>query len=166
MDYLPHINNKIVKLATLLQLAKRWRLAGKKIVFTNGVFDLLHDGHIASLTHAAAQGDILVVAINNDASVKKLKGASRPVHSELTRQLVLASLCFTNAIISFADDTPADLIKLLLPDVLVKGGDYKIEDIAGSKEVLENGGQIILAPMVEGRSTTSTIDKINSFTST
>ena len=137
-----------------------WRLKGKKIVFTNGVFDVLHHGHIASLTEAASYGDILVVGVNADASVKKLKGDSRPVNDEQSRALLLASLLQTDAVVIFEEDTPLELIKMLMPDTLVKGGDYTIEQIAGAKEVMAAGGEVKIAAIVEGISTTALIEKM------
>lgn len=137
---------------------KRWRLTGNKIVFTNGVFDILHEGHLASLNEAAGYGNILIVAVNADSSVKKLKGDNRPIFSETIRVQMLASLMVTDAVILFAEDTPADIIEAILPDVLVKGGDYKIENIAGAKAVIDNGGKVILGEMVDGVSTTKIIE--------
>ena len=154
------IPEKIYNLDELLKQVTRWRLKDKKIVFTNGVFDILHEGHIAALNEAAENGDVLITAVNADASVKRLKGADRPVNNERARALLLASLVMTDAIIIFEEDTPLKLIKAILPDVLVKGGDYSIEQIAGSKEVLENGGEVKLAKIVAGISTTSIIEKM------
>jgi len=154
------IPDKIFTLATLLQQLKRWRLLNRKIVFTNGVFDILHEGHIASLSDAAAAGNILIVGVNADASVKRLKGESRPVNNENSRALVLASLVMTDAVIIFEEDTPYNLITAIMPDVLVKGGDYTIETIVGAKEVIANGGEVIVAPILEGFSTTSIIERM------
>ena len=154
------IPQKIYSKETLLQEVTRWRLKNKKIVFTNGVFDILHKGHIASLSQAAALGNILIVGLNSDASVKRLKGPSRPVNDEAARALLLSSLLMTDAVVLFEEDTPLNLIKAILPDILVKGGDYSIEQIAGAKEVLENGGQVILADIVEGISTSAIIEKM------
>ena len=154
------ITDKIFSLEELRQQVMRWRLAGKRITFTNGVFDILHEGHLSSLNQAAAYGDCLVVAVNGDDSVKRLKGNDRPVNGEYSRALLLASLLVTDAVILFHEDTPIEVIRAILPDVMVKGGDYKIEEIAGAKEVLENGGQVILATMVEGISTTKIIEKM------
>ena len=154
------ITDKIFSLEELRQQVMRWRLAGKRITFTNGVFDILHEGHLSSLNQAAAYGDRLVVAVNGDDSVKRLKGNDRPVNGEYSRALLLASLLVTDAVILFHEDTPIEVIRAILPDVMVKGGDYKIEEIAGAKEVLENGGQVILATMVEGISTTKIIEKM------
>lgn len=138
----------------------QWRLLGKTIVFTNGCFDILHAGHIASLTEAAKYGDLLIVGLNADASIKGLKGPNRPVNDENARALLLASLVMVDAVVLFSDPTPLQLILTIKPDVLVKGGDYAIEDIAGAKEVIEWGGKVILNPIVEGFSTTSIINKI------
>ena len=151
---------KIYNEAQLLIEVKRWRLKNKSIVFTNGVFDILHEGHISSLSEAAAHGDILIVAVNSDLSVKKLKGPERPINHQDARALILASLVFCDAVILFEEESPRDLITKILPDVLVKGGDYTIEQIAGSKEVLANGGKVILANIKEGISTTGIIEKM------
>lgn len=137
----------------------QWRFLGKKIAFTNGVFDILHPGHIFSLSQAAAAADVLIVGVNADASVKKLKGDNRPVNNQDARALVLASLQIVDAVILFEEDTPLELIKALLPDVLVKGGDYTVEQVAGSKEVLANGGQVVINPILEGFSTTAIIER-------
>ena len=154
------IPNKIFTIDTLPAQLKRWRLQNKKIVFTNGVFDILHEGHIASLSQAALHGNILIAGVNADASVKKLKGESRPVNNENSRALLLASLLMTDAVIIFNDLTPFNLITAIMPDVLVKGGDYTIETIVGAKEVIANGGQVIIAPMLEGFSTTAIIERM------
>lgn len=154
------IPGKIYSLDELNKQVTRWRLKNKKIVFTNGVFDILHEGHIASLSEAASYGDILITAVNADSSVKRLKGPSRPVNNEQSRALLLAAMVMTDAIIIFEEDTPLELITAILPDVLVKGGDYTVEQIAGAKEVIENGGEVILAKIIDGVSTTSIIEKM------
>ena len=154
------IPDKIFTLTTLQHQLKRWRLQNKKIVFTNGVFDILHQGHIASLSEAALQGHILIVGVNADASVKRLKGENRPVNNENSRALILASLVITDAIIIFEEDTPLNVITAILPDVLVKGGDYTLEQIVGAKEVTANGGEVKITPILEGFSTTSIIEKM------
>ncbi len=154
------IPNKIVTLPELLRRVAQWRLLGKKIAFTNGCFDILHAGHIASLTEAAEHGDLLIVGVNSDASVKGLKGNSRPINDEQSRALLLASLCVVDAVIIFSEPTPRDLIMAILPDVMVKGGDYKVEDIAGAQELIEAGGKVVINPIVQGFSTTSIIQKI------
>jgi D-glycero-beta-D-manno-heptose 1-phosphate adenylyltransferase len=152
------ILQKIYTLPNLLKQVNAWRVLNKKIVFTNGVFDILHKGHIASLNEAASYGDVLIVAVNADSSVKKLKGPTRPVNNEDARALVLASLLQTDAIIIFEEDTPLELIKHTTPNVLVKGGDYSIDQIVGAKEVLAAGGEVKIANIVEGISTTKIID--------
>lgn len=137
-----------------------WKALGKTVAFTNGVFDILHEGHIASLSLAAQQADYLIVAVNSDASTRRLKGPQRPVNNEYSRCLLLAALAITDAVVIFEEDTPLEIIKNLLPDVLVKGGDYTIEQIAGSKEVMANGGQVMINPILEGFSTTGIIERM------
>lgn len=154
------IPTKIYSLPEMLMQVKRWRLQNKKIVFTNGVFDILHEGHIASLSEAASYGDVLVAAVNADASVKRLKGNNRPVNGQNARALLLASLLMTDAVIIFEEDTPQQLIAALQPDVLVKGGDYTIEEIAGATEVIAAGGQVKIAKIIDGVSTTAIIQKM------
>ena len=160
MKSVQSIPSKIYDLPALEQELIRWRIKNKKIVFTNGVFDILHEGHIASLSQAASYADVLIVGVNSDASVKRLKGDSRPINNERARALVLASLIMTDGIIIFEEDTPLNLINTIMPEVLVKGGDYTISQIAGAKEVIANGGQVILADMVEGVSTSAIIEKM------
>lgn len=160
MKYPQLIKNKIFTLDGLKHQVKRWKLLNKKVVFTNGCFDILHQGHIEILSQAAASGDVLVVGINADASVKKLKGESRPVNNENFRALMLASLTIVDAVVTFEEDTPLTLIKTLLPDVLLKGGDYTIDTIVGAREVTENGGEVKIVPFVNGYSTTELIKKI------
>lgn len=154
------IPGKIYTLDALLHQVKRWRLLNKKIVFTNGVFDILHEGHIASLSEAATYGHILIVAINADASVKRLKGAARPVNNENSRMLLMASLVMVDAVLLFEEDTPLNVIAALLPDVLVKGGDYTVEQIAGAREVIAHGGEVKIVPILEGFSTTGIIERM------
>jgi D-glycero-beta-D-manno-heptose 1-phosphate adenylyltransferase len=154
------IFNKIYTLPDLQKKVAQWRVLGKTISFTNGCFDILHEGHIASLIEAARHADYLIVGLNSDASVKRLKGESRPINSENSRAILLASLSMVDAVVIFSEDTPLELIVSIKPDVLVKGGDYKVEDIAGAKEVIEAGGQVIINPVVEGYSTTSLIQKL------
>ena len=154
------IQQKMFKLDALLQQIIRWRLLDKSIAFTNGCFDILHNGHIASLSQAAAVADVLIVAVNSDASTRRLKGDTRPVNNEESRALLLASLVMVDAVIVFEEDTPLTLINALQPDVLVKGGDYTIDQIVGAKEVLANGGRVVINPIVRGVSTSLIIDKI------
>jgi D-glycero-beta-D-manno-heptose 1-phosphate adenylyltransferase len=153
------IPNKIFTAEQIVQKVAQWRLSGKKIAFTNGVFDILHQGHIYSLSQAAKEADYLIIGLNADASVKRLKGESRPVNNQDSRALILASLLMADAVVLFEEDTPLELIKSILPDVLVKGGDYKLEQIAGAKEVMANGGRVIINPILEGFSTTSIIEQ-------
>jgi D-beta-D-heptose 7-phosphate kinase/D-beta-D-heptose 1-phosphate adenosyltransferase len=154
------IQQKQYKLDELLKQAARWRLLSRNIAFTNGCFDILHAGHIASLTEAAQYADVLVVGINADDSVRKLKGNSRPVNDEKSRALLIASLAVVDAVVIFSEDTPLELIRALRPDVLVKGGDYRIEDIAGATDVLSWGGNVFINPIMPGFSTTAVISKI------
>lgn len=138
-----------------------WKLLSKKIVFTNGVFDILHQGHVHTFTEAASFGDILIVGINSDASVKRLKGDLRPVNNELSRAYLVSSLLMVDAVIIFSEDTPLELIKIILPDTLVKGGDYTVDTIVGAKEVMANGGSVEIIQIQEGFSTTGIIKKIS-----
>jgi D-glycero-beta-D-manno-heptose 1-phosphate adenylyltransferase len=156
------LQTKILPRSDIQERAAQWRQAGKTIVFTNGCFDIIHAGHIASLLEAAKQGDVLVVALNSDSSVKKLKGDSRPVNDEKARATVMAALGMVDAVTIFTEPTPRELILAIMPDILVKGGDYKIEEIAGAKEVVANGGRVVINPIVEGYSTTSLIQKLKS----
>jgi rfaE bifunctional protein nucleotidyltransferase chain/domain len=129
------------------------------VVFTNGCFDVLHRGHVEYLAQARAMGDALVVGLNTDDSVRRLKGPSRPVNEQDDRAFVLAGLEAVDAVVLFGEDTPRDLIAGLLPDVLVKGGDYRPDDIVGAREVREAGGRVVVAPLVPGRSTTSILER-------
>ena len=140
-----------------------WRLTSQKIVFTNGCFDILHYGHIHYLAEAKALGDQLIVGMNSAASVKRLKGEHRPINDEQTRQYLLASLQMVDAIVSFEEDTPYNLIERVLPDILVKGGDWQIDQIVGSDIVLANGGEVKSLAFVEGYSTTNIEEKIRSW---
>lgn len=157
-----NILEKIYSIEDISKQTLRWKLKSKSIVFTNGVFDLLHEGHIASLTQAASLGDILIVGINSDDSVKKLKGPSRPINNEYTRALLLSQMLIVDAVVIFNEDTPLELIKSIMPDILVKGGDYTIDQIAGAKEVIANGGKVVLADMIDGVSTSNIIEKMKS----
>ncbi len=155
------IQQKIYTLTGLQQEADRWKFLKKQIAFTNGCFDILHEGHIFSLSQAAKEGDVLIVGINADASTKRLKGPSRPVNNEHSRSLLIASLIMVDAVIIFEEDTPLELIKAIMPDTLVKGGDYTVEQVVGGKEVMANGGRVVINPIVQGFSTTGIIEKIN-----
>jgi len=131
-----------------------------RVVFTNGVFDLLHPGHVDVLIGARARGDVLVVGLNSDASVKRLKGPDRPVRSEGERAYVLAALEAVDAVTLFEQDTPLQLVQLLRPDVIVKGGDYSPDTVVGANEVRARGGDVVIIPLTPGHSTTSTIDRL------
>jgi D-glycero-beta-D-manno-heptose 1-phosphate adenylyltransferase len=137
-----------------------WAFQEKKTVFTNGCFDILHLGHIDYLAKAADLGDILIIGLNTDISIKKIKGNNRPVNNELSRAAVLASLNFVNAVVLFDEETPRDLIKSIQPNILVKGSDYKPEEIIGYDIVKENGGEIMTIDYLEGYSTSSLIEYI------
>lgn len=152
--------DKISDLDTLKSKVAFWQSEGDKVVFTNGVFDLLHIGHITYMAKAADLGDKLVVGLNADGSVKRLKGENRPVNDQANRAALLAALFFVDGIVIFEEDTPIDLITTLLPDILVKGADYTIDNIVGAKEVIENGGDVKTIDLVEGYSSTSIIERI------
>jgi rfaE bifunctional protein nucleotidyltransferase chain/domain len=145
--------------ALLLQM-NRWKFLQKKIVFTNGCFDILHAGHLDLLAKAAAMGDVLVVGINSDDSVRRLKGPERPVNDEAFRARMLASLSMVDGVTIFDEDTPGELIASILPDILVKGGDYNPEDVVGGETVTGHGGRVEIVPLVEGYSTTDLIRRI------
>jgi rfaE bifunctional protein nucleotidyltransferase chain/domain len=155
------IQQKILDLPQLQKQINRWRFLQKTIAFTNGCFDILHQGHIASLSQASAEADFLIVGLNSDASVKKLKGEHRPINDQQSRAVLLASIVMVDTVVIFDEDTPLNLINFVLPDVLVKGGDYKIEEIVGAKEVIANGGRVVINPLVPGFSTSGLIEKIH-----
>ena len=141
--------------------AREWRDAQRgMVVFTNGVFDLLHPGHIDVLLGARREGDLLVVGVNSDDSVRRLKGPTRPVHTAAERCYVLAALQMVDAVVEFAQDTPLELISELRPDVLVKGGDYSEASIVGAATVRASGGRVVVIPLTPGHSTTSTIERL------
>jgi rfaE bifunctional protein nucleotidyltransferase chain/domain len=141
--------------------ARRWREAQRgAVVFTNGVFDLLHPGHVDVLTAARAEGDALVVGLNSDASVRRLKGPTRPVRGEADRAVLLAALECVDAVVVFDEDTPRELVGALLPDVIVKGGDYAPETVVGADVVTARGGRVVIVPITPGHSTTSTIERV------
>jgi D-glycero-beta-D-manno-heptose 1-phosphate adenylyltransferase len=159
MRKLDYIATKIFDLDSILRQCAVWRLKEKKIVFTNGCFDLLHLGHIEYLTKAADLG-VLVIGLNTDASVRRIKGSHRPINDEKARAMVLASLSFVDAVVLFDEDTPYDLIKLVQPDILVKGKDYEAEEIVGYDIVHNKGGEIITIELTEGYSTSKTEERI------
>lgn len=160
MKNLQHINSKILSAEQLVEQSNDWKEQGKKIVFTNGCFDILHKGHLEILTTSAGFGDILVVGMNTDASVKRLKGEHRPVNDEGFRSWMMASLEIVDAVCLFDEDTPLGLLQKLLPDILVKGGDYKLSQIVGAEEVIQHGGEVKIVPLVKGYSTSALIQAI------
>lgn len=139
-----------------------WRLKNQKVVFSNGCFDILHRGHVEYLAQAADLGNHLIVGLNTDNSVRRLKGADRPLQDQAARALVLASLHFVDSVILFDEDTPYNLIKAINPDILVKGSDYKLHEIVGYDIVKANGGDVVTIDFVEGYSTTAVVDRMNS----
>ncbi|MFA4995106.1 MAG: D-glycero-beta-D-manno-heptose-7-phosphate kinase [Bdellovibrionales bacterium] len=152
--------DKVVSFSAIADMAERWRKQGLKIGFTNGCFDLLHPGHISLIRQARAACDKLVLGLNSDASVKRLKGKMRPIQNEAARSAVLASLADIDNIVIFGEDTPLKLIKTFRPDILVKGSDYTIDKVVGAKEVQSWGGKVVLAQLINGQSTTKTIAKM------
>jgi len=154
------IKDKIYDLNILSKMVDIWKYKNKKIVFTNGCFDILHKGHVEYLNKAKKLGDILIVGLNSDDSVKKLKGEKRPINNNDSRAVILASLFFVDAVVIFNDETPLNLIKMILPDILVKGGDYIPENIVGYDEVKKNGGETVTINLVDGYSTTKIINKL------
>jgi D-beta-D-heptose 7-phosphate kinase/D-beta-D-heptose 1-phosphate adenosyltransferase len=144
----------------IVELVAKLKLSGYSIVFTNGCFDILHKGHVAYLQSAKSMGDILIVGMNTDASVKRLKGEERPINTLEDRAFVLSALKSVDYVVPFDEDNPLTLIQSIKPDVLVKGGDYTMETIIGAKEVLAHGGRVEIIPFVEGKSTSSIIDAI------
>lgn len=160
MHKLQWIQNKIQSNEDLIRHRNIWRSQGKKIVFTNGCFDILHHGHLDLLAKAADLGNILIVGLNTDSSVKRLKGEERPINHEQDRAFQMASLLCVDAVCFFEEDTPKDLIKLIKPDILVKGGDYNTGNIVGAEFVMNNGGSVEIIPFVEGYSTSNIIAHI------
>lgn len=157
---LENIQSKIIANEELDRKLAYWKFKSLKIVFTNGCFDILHLGHVEYLAKAKEYGDILVIGLNTDASVKKLKGEHRPLNDENARAIVLASISFIDAVVLFDEDTPYNLIKKIQPDVLIKGSDYKVEDIVGYDILKAKGGIIQTIDLVEGYSTTSIEQRI------
>ena len=157
-DILQHINRKIV--AQEFFVRNEERLHQQKIVFTNGCFDILHRGHVTYLAQARQMGDLLVVGLNSDASVRRLKGPERPVNDEQSRALLLAALEMVDYVVLFEEDTPYNLILKVKPDLLVKGGDYDIDNIVGADFVRQRGGEVRTIPFVQGVSSSSIIDHL------
>jgi rfaE bifunctional protein nucleotidyltransferase chain/domain len=160
MPNLENIKSKIFSLDDLKNQVNAWKQAGEEVVFTNGCFDIIHRGHIEVLAQTADLGDRLIIGLNSDTSIQKLKGKNRPIIEEQSRAILLASLEFVDAVVIFSEDTPLKLISALLPDVLAKGGDYEIETIVGHEIVQQNGGKVKLVPFVDGFSSTTIIEKI------
>ncbi|MCQ2960057.1 MAG: D-glycero-beta-D-manno-heptose 1-phosphate adenylyltransferase [Bacteroidales bacterium] len=160
MNQLDSIIKKIVSLEEAKELVSEWKKNGEKVVFTNGCFDIIHKGHIYYLAKAHDLGSKLILGLNTDASIKRLKGENRPIKEEESRALTIASFEFIDLVVLFDEDTPLQLISTLLPDVLVKGSDYQIENIVGAKEVLANGGEVKTIDFVEGFSTTNYVKKM------
>jgi len=160
MSHLKTLNSKISNLDALTSQVEKWKATGNKVVFTNGCFDIIHRGHIDVLARTADLGDKLIIGLNSDQSIQKLKGKDRPIIDEQSRAILLAALTFVDAIVLFSEDTPLKLISALLPDVLAKGGDYEIETIVGNKIVQQNNGKVKLVPFLDGFSSTNIIDKI------
>lgn len=161
MNYQKIIQSKIfLNFAEVSEQIARWKNSREKIVFTNGCFDLVHRGHIESLAISAGKGSKLIIGLNTDSSVTLLKGAGRPLIDQESRAFMLAALTFVDAVVLFEEETPYGLIKNILPDVLVKGNDYKIEEIAGHDVVLANGGEVQAIDLLPGYSTSSLISKI------
>jgi D-beta-D-heptose 7-phosphate kinase/D-beta-D-heptose 1-phosphate adenosyltransferase len=158
----PRLSNKtgVMSESDLLVEIEQAKLTGQRVVMTNGCFDILHPGHVSYLQQASAQGDLLVVAVNDDDSVRRLKGPSRPVNPTADRMAILAALACVEFVVPFSEDTPARLIEAVAPDVLVKGGDYKVEEIAGHESVLARGGRVITLDFVEGHSTSGMLARL------
>lgn len=160
MSKLKNLEEKIFDLDRLNSRINVWRSQRKKIVFTNGCFDIIHLGHIDYLAKAADLGDKLIIGLNSDKSTRSIKGPSRPITDERSRSLVLASFSFVDAVVFFDDETPLELIKIVMPDVLVKGADYTIDQIVGSDTVIQNGGSVQTLDYIPGYSTTLIEQKI------
>lgn len=161
MDYQTFILSKIVRNKEDLRTTlNQWRFKDEKIVFTNGCFDILHRGHVEYLAKAAALGSKLIIGLNTNDSVHRLKGESRPINDEAARAILLSSLIFTDKIVLFDEDTPHELIRFIQPDILVKGNDYKPEEIVGYDILKAKGGEVVTIELTEGFSTTSILNKL------
>lgn len=161
MSFYDSLSSKIVSAQEAARFAAGQKLKGKKIIFTNGCFDILHQGHVECLSGARDLGGVLIVGVNTDDSVRRLnKAPNRPVNEESARAKVLAALGFVDRVVLFNEDTPLELINIVRPDVIVKGGDYQAEKIVGYKEVRSWGGDVVIIPLVQGFSTTKTIEKM------
>jgi rfaE bifunctional protein nucleotidyltransferase chain/domain len=151
---------KIVTRKEAEVLTGKWKREHQKVVFTNGCFDLLHLGHIDYLEKSRNLGDKLIVGVNSDASINRIKGADRPIQDEYARLRLVAALDFVDAVIKFEEDTPEELIRFLMPDILVKGADYEVSNIVGADDVMKNGGNVETITLLDGYSTTNIINKI------
>jgi len=154
------LNSKILDKERLLVKLTDWKEENKKIVFTNGCFDLIHLGHIEVIARSADLGDILIIGVNTDNSIKRLKGKNRPIVEEISRAKQLAALEFVDAVVFFDEDTPIDLIKVINPNVITKGGDYNTDQVIGNDIVTQNDGEVVIIPLTQGYSTTSILEKI------
>jgi D-glycero-beta-D-manno-heptose 1-phosphate adenylyltransferase len=163
MNYPHNIASRILERADLERLIAYWRFKNMRVVFTNGCFDILHAGHVDYLAKAASLGDVLVIGLNTDNSVRRIKGASRPVNNEQARSSILAALRFVTVVVLFDEETPEKLIRVVQPDVLVKGSDYKPEDVVGYDIVKAKGGEVITIDLLEGFSTTALIEKLRNY---
>ena len=154
------LNSKILDKERLLVKLTDWKEENKKIVFTNGCFDLIHLGHIEVIARSADLGDILIIGVNTDNSIKRLKGSNRPIIKEISRAKQLAALEFVDAVVFFDQDTPIDLIKMINPNIITKGGDYNTDQVIGNDIVTQNYGEVVIIPLTQGYSTTSILEKI------
>ena len=157
---LEKVASKILNTKNLLEKLDSWKKEDKKIVFTNGCFDLIHLGHIEVLARSADLGDILIIGVNTDSSIKQIKGNNRPIIEEGSRAKQLAALEFVDAVVLFNEETPFKLINLIQPNIITKGGDYKTEDVIGNQTINKKGGEIIIIPLTQGYSTTTILNKI------
>ena len=161
MPVISKVREKIINSDNLVLKVSQWKKNKMKVAFTNGCFDILHLGHLEILTKSKEFGDRLIVAVNSDESVRKLKGEERPINDFQTRSNMLASFSFVDYVVEFSDDTPKKLIQIIKPDFLIKGGDYKKKNIVGSDIVSSYGGETIIIPLIDGLSSTNTINKLN-----
>jgi rfaE bifunctional protein nucleotidyltransferase chain/domain len=152
--------DKIHNIESIADVVEKWKAEKKKIAFTNGCFDLLHLGHVDYLEKARQKGDVLIVGLNSDASVRRIKGPERPIMAEKSRSRLLASMFFVDAVVIFEEDTPLDLIRNIMPDVLIKGQDYQVNNIIGADIVMDNGGKVETIELVYGYSTSNVITQI------
>ena len=160
MSTLTHLKTKIVNLSDAVEIVSNWKTGGHKVVFTNGCFDVLHFGHVSYLAEAKDLGDKLIIGLNSDSSVRRLKGKTRPINGQHERATLLAALAFVDAVVIFEEDTPEKLIETIKPDFLVKGGDYTFDTIVGAKFVTDNGGKVITIPLVKNFSSSSIIKRL------